>query len=72
VPDTRPFWNHSGEREQSRFLGQLYEIRARGEETGGAFSLTEVVTPRDTGPPPHVHEREDGVQFLGPPPGGPA
>jgi mannose-6-phosphate isomerase-like protein (cupin superfamily) len=37
-------------------------VRAKSEETGGAFSMFEEVDPADT--PLHVHEREDELFYI--------
>jgi quercetin dioxygenase-like cupin family protein len=48
--DTGPaFW---GPGSRMRFL-------ITGEETGGAFFLSEICVPPGGGPPPHIHRRED-------------
>jgi mannose-6-phosphate isomerase-like protein (cupin superfamily) len=40
-------------------LGDLYEIRARNDDTGGAYSVTEcTIAPHAPGPPPHRHGNE--------------
>jgi quercetin dioxygenase-like cupin family protein len=41
------------------FLGALSRVRLSGEQTGGAFSLTETLTRRGNGSPVHVHHHED-------------
>jgi quercetin dioxygenase-like cupin family protein len=40
-------------------LGDEVTVLLGGEQTGGAFTLVEVVTPPGGGPPPHWHTRED-------------
>lgn len=47
----------SGKRFQA--LGDEVKVLISGEQTGGTFSLVEVVTPPGGGPPPHWHTRED-------------
>lgn len=55
----------SGEGETLWVLGDLYELKATGEETGGTFALWETTTPPgNPGPPPHVHCNEDEAFFL--------
>lgn len=46
------------------FLGTLSQVRLSGEQTGGAFSLTENLTRRGNGSPVHVHDREDETFFV--------
>ena len=46
-------------------LGDLYEFKATGEETGGAYALFETtVAPGTPGPPPHVHRREEEAFYV--------
>jgi quercetin dioxygenase-like cupin family protein len=44
--------------------GSLMQIRARGEDTGGALGLVEGQFYRGFGPPLHVHSREDEAFYL--------
>jgi quercetin dioxygenase-like cupin family protein len=45
-------------------VGDHYTIKASGEDTGGAFTLIEVLVPPRSGPPPHVHSREDEAFYV--------
>jgi uncharacterized cupin superfamily protein len=45
-------------------VGDLYTVKASGEDTGGAFALIEVLVPPQSGPPPHVHSREDEAFYI--------
>lgn len=45
-------------------VGDLYTVKASGQETGGAFCLIEVVVPPKSGPPPHIHSREDEAFYI--------
>jgi hypothetical protein len=47
-----------------QFLDQVYRVKASGARTGGLFGLVEVSTPEGSGPPPHVHEREDEAFYV--------
>ena len=58
------FKSDPGQGERIHFMGQIALIRARGEDTGGLFSLMETRTPKGNGPSPHVHEREDEAFFV--------
>ena len=40
-------------------VGSRVRVLLGGEQTGGAFTLVEDVTPPGGGPPPHIHSRED-------------
>ncbi len=54
----------SGEGPSVWVVGDLYTIKASGAETGGAFTLIEVSVPPGSGPPPHVHHREDEAFYV--------
>lgn len=41
------------------FLGVLQQVRVSGEQTGGAFSLTDNLARRGNGSPVHIHEHEE-------------
>jgi quercetin dioxygenase-like cupin family protein len=41
------------------FLGTLSQVRLSGEQTGGAFSLTDNLARRGNASPVHVHDRDD-------------
>ena len=46
-------------------LGDLYEFKATGEDTGGRFALWKTTTPPgNPGPPPYIHHNEDEVFYL--------
>lgn len=46
-------------------LGDLYEFKAVGEDTGGAYALVETTaSPGVPGPPPHIHHREDEAFYV--------
>jgi len=45
-------------------LGDLYTFKAVSEDTGGAFALWETVSPPESGPPPHLHRREDETFYV--------
>lgn len=46
-------------------LGDLYEIKAAGGDTHGAYTLIEVTgNPGLPGPPPHVHHNEDEAFYV--------
>ncbi len=44
--------------------GGAYRLILTGNETDGAFSLVEFVVPPGSGPPPHVHRREDETFYI--------
>jgi quercetin dioxygenase-like cupin family protein len=45
-------------------VGDTYTIKATAASTGGAFGLVEASVPPGSGPPPHVHSREDEAFYL--------
>jgi quercetin dioxygenase-like cupin family protein len=45
-------------------VGDLYTVKSSGRETRGAFCLIEVAVPPQSGPPPHVHQREDEAFYI--------
>jgi quercetin dioxygenase-like cupin family protein len=49
----------AGAGETTEFLGHTFEFKAGAEDTGGAFSVIEIVQRRGGEPPLHVHHRED-------------
>ncbi|WP_169973041.1 quercetin 2,3-dioxygenase [Tautonia rosea] len=54
----------SGEGQSVWLVGDRYTIKASGDDTGGAFSLIEAWVPPQSGPPPHIHHREDEAFYL--------
>jgi mannose-6-phosphate isomerase-like protein (cupin superfamily) len=46
------------------FGGELYTAKAGSEDTSGAFTLVEAVTPPGAGPLPHIHHREDKTFYV--------
>jgi hypothetical protein len=59
MAEKRPFWLDMDGGDTIQFSDQVYRVEASGAQTGGLFGLVEVSTPQGSGPPPHVHERED-------------
>lgn len=45
-------------------LGELVTCKATAEQTGGAYSLFEAVSPPGGGPPPHVQHQEDECFYV--------
>jgi mannose-6-phosphate isomerase-like protein (cupin superfamily) len=46
------------------FLNSLMIVKAGGEDTRGQLAILEIRTPRDYGPPPHVHADEEEVFYV--------
>jgi mannose-6-phosphate isomerase-like protein (cupin superfamily) len=53
-----------GEGRRIWFTNNLMTLKATSETTGGAYSLVEAVAPAGSGPPLHVHSREDETFFV--------
>ncbi len=53
-----------GEGDALWMLGGLYEMKARGNETGDAMTVAEMRIPAGMGPPPHVHHGGEAVYVL--------
>lgn len=45
-------------------LGELATYKIPSRRTGGAYALFEVATHPGSGPPPHVHHREDEAFYV--------
>jgi|SRR5215212_8996172 len=60
---TRTYAIREGEGEARWWLGGLATVKATGKETGGHYTLVEVVDPEGEGPL-HVHHREDEGFFI--------
>jgi mannose-6-phosphate isomerase-like protein (cupin superfamily) len=67
IADRRPLVGLPGERES--VPGIPIVVRARAEETGGAFEVYEVGVPSEraglgAGPPPHTHREHEEVFYV--------
>ena len=45
-------------------VGDVYRFLATGAETDGKYALWEAIVPPGSGPPPHVHSREEEAFFI--------
>ncbi|HWN35447.1 MAG TPA: quercetin 2,3-dioxygenase [Pseudonocardia sp.] len=54
----------AGEGPATWVVGDTYTFKATAESTGGAFALVEASIPPGSGPPPHLHTREDEAFYL--------
>ena len=61
---TKPLFRPSGTAPAVWGPGDLYSLLATGEETNKAFFQFEAIVPKDGGPPPHVHSREDESFYV--------
>ena len=53
-----------GEVEPYWVMGGVIDVKLDAAQTGGAFTLIEIVNPPGGGVPPHVHERDDETVVL--------
>ena len=53
-----------GEGRTLAVAGGRYTIKASAEDTGGAYALIEMFLPPDSGPPPHLHAREEESFYI--------
>ena len=44
--------------------GILWTMLATGDQTGGDYTFIEELCPKDSGPPPHVHEWQDEAIYV--------
>ena len=54
----------AGEGERVWIVGDTMTFKATGESTGGSLVLIENLTAPGSGPPPHVHTREDEFFYV--------
>lgn len=54
----------AGQGESLWLLGDFYAIKTTSAQTGGAYSITEIVSFPGNGPPPHIHHREDECLYI--------
>ncbi|MGE5655878.1 MAG: cupin domain-containing protein [Actinomycetota bacterium] len=45
-------------------LGDLYTLKAVGEQTGQSYALVEIVVQPQSGTPPHIHTHEDEAFYI--------
>src|SRR3712207_1070689 len=64
APTLTPHVVPAGEGEAHWWFGQLGEIKATAEQTGGALSLIEITAGPGYGTPLHVHHEEDEGFFM--------
>lgn len=53
-----------GEGRALRMLGETVTLKVSAEQTGGAYSLFEVVSSPGGGPPPHIQHHEDECLWV--------
>jgi len=45
-------------------MGDFFAIKTTAEQTGGAYSITEIESFPGNGPPPHIHHKEDECFYI--------
>ena len=60
----RPYVRSAESANSFWYLGQLMSTLAEGEDTGGRLTVFEILFPPNSGPPLHVHEREDEAFYV--------
>ena len=45
-------------------VGDRITVKLTSEDTGGAYSVAEEISPPQGGPPPHTHREEDEVLYV--------
>lgn len=53
-----------GEGKALWLAGELITRKVAAEDTNGALAVAEVISPPQSGPPPHVHSREDETFYV--------
>ncbi len=53
-----------GEGRSVWLVGDCITVKVASEDTGGAYSLVEEITPSQGGPPPHLHRQEDEALYV--------
>lgn len=54
----------AGKGRRLQVLADQVHLLATGKETGGTFAISETIVTPLTGPPPHVHHREDETFYV--------
>jgi quercetin dioxygenase-like cupin family protein len=54
----------AGEGRSIWVIGDRYTIKCGGNDTSGAYALIEALVPPGSGPPPHIHTREDEAFYI--------
>jgi quercetin dioxygenase-like cupin family protein len=60
----KPTIRKSDEGRTIAVVGDVYRFLAVGEETGGKYAMWEALVPPGSGPPPHVHSREEEGFYI--------
>jgi mannose-6-phosphate isomerase-like protein (cupin superfamily) len=55
---------NQGEGDSYWVLGDLYTFKATGKQTNGTFTIIDQIIQPQSGPPPHIHHREDEAFYV--------
>jgi len=54
----------TGQGQSFWLMGDFYAIKTTAQQTGGAYSVTEIKSFPGNGPPPHIHHKEDECFYV--------
>ena len=54
----------TGQGQSFWLMGDFYAIKTTSDQTGGAYSITEIESFPGNGPPPHIHHKEDECFYI--------
>ncbi len=60
----QPTLRKPGEGRTVAVVGDVYRFLATGEDTNGKYAMWEALVPPGSGPPPHVHSREEESFYI--------
>ena len=61
---THAIFQQQGEGKSYWVLGDLYNFKVTGKETNGAFTVVDQQIKPKSGPPPHIHHKEDEAFYI--------
>lgn len=64
VDSAGPTILETGQGQSFWLMGDFYAIKTPADQTGGAYSVTEIESFPGNGPPPHIHHREDECFYV--------
>jgi len=62
--DIQPFQRRESREASVYYMGSLLTFLAESKDTGGAFSLFELLMKPGNEPPPHIHHNEDELYYV--------
>jgi quercetin dioxygenase-like cupin family protein len=60
----QPIFRQPDEGRTIAVVGDTYRFLAMGEDTDGRYATWEAIVPPGSGPPPHIHSREEESFFV--------